>query len=123
MTISTSNLIETSEWRDFLGAQWLFLSDPQRTVQKDLDLQEYTDPHRDPMVPHTLVLKPGLEIFSIYNGYWFWGRPSEADLWRDLREITRQIRPDWDLAEPRVRTSWEGDKALHFPYGAVRPAF
>ena len=37
------------------------------------------------MIPHTLVLKPGLVIHSIYNGYWFWGRPSVDDLWRDLR--------------------------------------
>jgi hypothetical protein len=28
------------------------------------------------MIPHTLVLKPGLVIHSIYNGYWFWGRDS-----------------------------------------------
>jgi hypothetical protein len=40
---------------------------------------------RDPMIPHTLVLKPGLVIHSIYNGSWFWGRPSFCDLWRDLR--------------------------------------
>jgi hypothetical protein len=53
-----------------------FLSDPERTVQQDLDIQEYTDPEHDPMIPHTLVLKPGLVIHSIYNGYWFWGRPS-----------------------------------------------
>jgi hypothetical protein len=26
------------------------------------------------------VLKPGLIIHSIYNGYWFWGRPSVSDL-------------------------------------------
>jgi hypothetical protein len=30
---------------------------------------------RDPMIPHTLVLNHGLVIHSIYNGYWFWGRP------------------------------------------------
>jgi hypothetical protein len=28
------------------------------------------------MIPHTLVLKPGLVIHSVHNGYWFWGRPS-----------------------------------------------
>jgi hypothetical protein len=28
-------------------------------VQKDLDIQEYTDPDNDSMIPHTLVLKPG----------------------------------------------------------------
>ena len=42
------------------------------------------------MIPHTLVLKPGLVVHSIYNGYWFWGRPSVDDLWRDLRAATRE---------------------------------
>ena len=42
-------------------------------------------PSNDPMIPHTLVLKPGLVVHSIYNGYWFWGRPSVDDLWHDLR--------------------------------------
>jgi hypothetical protein len=32
------------------------------------------------MIPHTLVLKPGLIIHTVYNGYWFWGRPSFYDL-------------------------------------------
>ena len=45
-----------------VGAQWTFLSDPGRTVQKDLDIAEYTDPEHNPMIPHTLVLKPGLII-------------------------------------------------------------
>ena len=36
------------------------------------------------MIPHTLVLKPGLVIHRVYNGYWFWGRPSFSDLWSDL---------------------------------------
>ncbi|MGB7103705.1 MAG: redoxin domain-containing protein, partial [Acidimicrobiales bacterium] len=94
VTISTDNLIETSEFRDQVGAQWTFLSDAGRHVQKDLGIQEYTDPHHDPMIPYTLVLKPGLVIYSIYNGYWFWGRPSFEDLWRDLREVSREIRPD-----------------------------
>lgn len=46
------------------------------------------------MIPHPLVLKPGLVIHSIYNGYWFWGRPTVVDLWHDLRAVTREIRPD-----------------------------
>jgi hypothetical protein len=82
------------------------LSDPERTVQKDLDIQEYTDPEHDPMIPHTLVLKPGLVIHSIYNGYWFWGRPSVVDLWHDLRDVIREIRPDWDLSTPGLREAW-----------------
>ena len=48
--------------------------------ERGLDIQEYTDPEHDPMIPHTLVLKPGLIVHSIYNGYWFWGHPSVDDL-------------------------------------------
>ncbi len=89
VTISTDNIIETREFRASVGANWIFLSDAGRKVQKDLDIKEYTDPYHDPMIPHTLVLKPGLVIHSVYNGYWFWGRPSNEDLRRDLRQATR----------------------------------
>jgi len=99
-TICTDDHHTLQEFRASVGAQWTFLSDPDRTVQKDLDIQEYTDPENNPMIPHTLVLKPGLVIYSIYNGYWFWGRPSIADLWRDLRVLTSEIRRDWDLNTP-----------------------
>jgi peroxiredoxin len=99
-TISTDDHHTLQEFRASVGAQWTFLSDPERRVQKDLDIQEYTDPEHNPMVPHTLVLKPGLVIHRIYNGYWFWGRPSVIDLWHDLRTVTSEIRPDWDLSTP-----------------------
>jgi peroxiredoxin len=111
-TISTDEHHTSQEFRASVGAQWPFLSDPGRTVQKDLDIQEYTDPEHDPMIPHTLVLKPGLIIHSIYNGYWFWGRPSIAELWHDLRAVTREIRPDWDLSAPGLREAWKaGDQS------------
>jgi peroxiredoxin len=117
VTISTDNILEANEFRLSVGAQWTFLSDAGRHVQKDLDIQEYTDPHHDPMIPHTLVLRPGLVIHSIYNGYWFWGRPSADDLRRDLREVTREIRPDWDLSAPGLRENWDaGDHSRHYPY-------
>jgi peroxiredoxin len=117
VTISTDNILEANEFRDEVGAQWTFLSDAGRHVQKDLDIQEYTDPHHDPMIPHTLVLKPGLVIHSIYNGYWFWGRPSFEDLWRDLREATREIRQDWDISTPELRAAWDaGDQSRFYPY-------
>src|ERR1700728_3230922 len=82
VTISTDNHHTSQEFRASVGAQWPFLSDPERKVQKDLDIQEYTDPQNNPLIPHTLVLKPGLVIYRIYNGYWFWGRPSVVDLWQ-----------------------------------------
>ena len=111
-TISTDDHHTLQEFRASVGAQWAFLSDPERTVQKDLDIQEYTDPEHDPMIPHTVVLKPGLVIHRVYNGYWFWGRPSIADLWHDLRSVTSEIRPDWDLSTPGLRDAWNaGDRS------------
>ena len=111
------NILELNEFRAAVGAQWTFLSDQRRVIQKDLDIQEYTDPQHDPMIPHTFVLEPGLKIYKIYNGYWFWGRPSTAELWQDLREVFRKCRPDFDISKPELRESWAGDKKLHYPYG------
>jgi peroxiredoxin len=113
-TISTDEDHESKELRAAVGAQWPFLSDPGRIVQKDLDIQEYTDPENDPMIPHTFVLKPGLVIHSIYNGYWFWGRPSVVDLWHDLRAASREIRPDWDLSAPGLRAAWDAGERSTF---------
>jgi peroxiredoxin len=107
VTISTDDHHTSQEFRASVGAQWPFLSDPGRTVQKDLDIREYTDPEHDPMIPHTLVLKPGLVIHRVYNGYWFWGRPSIEDLRQELRAVTREIRPDWDLSAPGLRARWD----------------
>jgi peroxiredoxin len=106
-TIATDDHHTLQEFRASVGAQWTFLSDPGRTVQKDLDIAEYTDPQHNPMIPHTLVLKPGLVVHSLYNGYWFWGRPSFYDLWHDLRAATSEIRPDWDLSTPGLREAWD----------------
>src|SRR4051794_14565187 len=105
--ISTDAHHASQELRASVGAQWPFLSDPGRIVQKDLDIQEYTDREHDPMIPHTIVLKPGLVIHSIYNGYWFSGRPSVYDLWHDLRAVSAEIRPDWDLSTPGLRDAWD----------------
>lgn len=113
-TISTDDHHSSLEFRNSVGAQWPFLEDPGRIVQKDLDIKEYTDPENDPMIPHTLVLKPGLVVHKIYNGYWYWGRPSVANLHDDLREVTREIRPDWDLSTPGLREAWETDDWSHF---------
>ena len=113
VTIATDRRHTLQEFRASVGAQWTFLSDPGRTVQKDLDIREYTDPENDPMIPHTLVLKPGLVIHTVYNGYWFWGRPSVDDLWHDLRVASSEIRPDWDLSKPGLREAWDaGDRSL-----------
>ncbi|HXJ62406.1 MAG TPA: redoxin domain-containing protein [Actinomycetota bacterium] len=106
-TISTDDHHTSQEFRASVGAQWPFLEDPERMVQRDLHIKEYTDPEHDPMIPHTFVLKPGLVIHSIYMGYWFWGRPSVDELRRDLRAVTSEIRPDWDLSKPGLREAYD----------------
>jgi hypothetical protein len=123
VTIATDAHHELQEFRASVGAQWTFLSDPGRIIQQDLDIQEYTDPEHNPMIPHTLVLKPGLVIHSIYNGYWFWGRPSAEDLRRDLRAATAEIRPDWDLSTPGLREKWAaGDLSSFHGWDRGSPA-
>jgi peroxiredoxin len=114
VTISTDDHHSSQEFRNSVGAQWPFLSDPERIIQKDLEIQEYTDPDNDPMIPHTLVLKPGLVVHKIYMGYWFWGRPSVIDLWHDLRDVSRETRPDWDLSGPGMRDAWDAGELARF---------
>lgn len=118
VTITTDSFILSNDLRLGVGANWPFLHDPGRIVQKDLGIQEYTDPHNNPMIPHTFVLEPGLKIYKIYYGYWYWGRPSTAELHQDLRDITSRIRPDYKIDTPEMRQRWEsGDKQAFYPYG------
>jgi peroxiredoxin len=118
VTISTDNITETNEFRSGVGAHWPFLSDPRRVIQKDLDIAEYTDPDHNPMIPHTIVLEPGLIIYKIYMGYWFFGRPTVEDLRQDLRAVLKKCRPDWDITMPEKKATWQqGRKELFYPYG------
>ena len=70
------------------------------------------------MIPHTLVLEPGLRIYKIYNGYWFFGRPTMEELRQDLRAVSMKCRPDWDITAPGFRALWDQGRKEHFyPYG------
>jgi peroxiredoxin len=55
VTIATDDHHTLQEFRSSVGAQWPFLPDPGRTIQKDLDIKEYTDPEHDLLIPHTFV--------------------------------------------------------------------
>ena len=64
------------------------------------------------MIPHTLVLEPGLRVYKIYNGYWFFGRPTVEELRLDLRAVLQRCRPDWDIGSAEQRAAWaKGEKA------------
>jgi len=80
------------------GAGWTFLADEELEVQRHFDINEFTDTHHDyATIPHTLILSPGLVIEKVYVGYWFWGRPSNEQLWADIGELLMRIKPDFDL--------------------------
>jgi hypothetical protein len=72
-------------------------------------------PH-NPMIPHVIVLEPGLVIYKIYNAYWFFGRPTLEELRQDMREITRRCRRDWDITTPELKAAWL-DGEMFYPYG------
>lgn len=118
VTITTDNITQTNEYRSGAGAHWPFLSDSRRIVQKDLDIAEYTDPVHNPMIPHVVVLEPRLVIHKIYNGYWFFGRPTVEELRQDLRAVSMNCRPDWDITAPGLKALWDQGRKEHFyPYG------
>jgi len=118
VTITTDNITETNEFRAGVGAHWPFLSDAGRKIQKDLDIAEYTDSHHNPMIPHVIVLEPGLVIYKIYMGYWFFGRPTVEELRQDLRAVIKKCRQDWDISTQELKAAWEqGRKELFYPYG------
>ncbi|HEV2812555.1 MAG TPA: redoxin domain-containing protein [Solirubrobacteraceae bacterium] len=88
------------------GAWWPFLADTELEVQKALEIDEYTDPHHDATVPHTLVLDAGLRIDKVYVGYWYWGRPSAYQLWTDLQDLMARTKADFDPTTADARAAW-----------------
>ena len=108
VTILPNDLHDVYKLRISTGAHWTFLADAELEVRNALDIDEYTDPHHDnATVPHTVILSPGLRIEKVYVGYWFWGRPSIHQLWADLQEIHRRIKPDFDPTTPEARAAWQ----------------
>jgi len=85
-------------FRAGLGARFTFLSDSDRSWLGRLDLLEDTDTVHHPYRPAAFSLSPSLEVHAAYNGYWYWGRPTLDELRRDMRDISRRVRDDWELA-------------------------
>lgn len=118
VVITSDDWHTTNNLRQQLGAHYPFLYDEQHKVRDELDIPEYTDPQHEPMIPHTFLLAPGLRIHKVWNGYYYWGRPSTAELHSALRDLTKEIRADWDPTQPELRKRWQsGDKKSFYPYG------
>ncbi len=97
VSVSVDPPTVAAAFRAGLDARWTFLSDADRRYLDELDLRETTDTVHHPYLPTCLVLRPDLTIHSVYQGYWFWGRPTVQELRQDFRAVTRAIRADWSL--------------------------
>jgi peroxiredoxin len=112
VTIMPNVLHDVFKLKISTGARWTFLSDADLEVQKHFDINEYTDTHHDNAgVPHTLILSPGLVIEKVYVGYWFWGRPSNDQLWSDIGELLARTKSDFDPTTASARAEWEAAQA------------
>jgi peroxiredoxin len=107
VTVLPNQLHDVYKLKLSTGAHWTYLADEQLEVQRHFEIDEYTDPHHDATVPHTVLLSPGLKVEKVYVGYWFWGRPSRYQLWEDLAELTKRLKADYDPSLPAVRASFE----------------
>ena len=85
-----------SAFRAGLGARFVFLSDAERRWLEPLGLLEETDTLHEPYRPTAFTLHPDLTIHRAYDGNWYWGRPTAEDLRRDMREISRAVRADFE---------------------------
>ncbi|MCC5639791.1 cold shock domain-containing protein [Nostoc sp. CHAB 5844] len=95
VTISVDPPIVQAAFRAGLGAGWQFLCDETRLLVKQLNILDETEgEYAYRPQPYTFVLHPDLTIHSIYNGWFFVGRPTIEELRQDLRAIM-QLRLDY----------------------------
>src|SRR5881398_3663254 len=125
VAVSVDPPLVQAAFRAGLGAQWTFLSDEQRAVIKHLNILDETEgEYAYRAQPYTFVLRPDLRIHTMYNGWYFVGRPTNEELRHDLRTIiesrsdyryeaydtpeVRQIRipqQEWANSTPPLGTS------------------
>jgi cold shock CspA family protein/peroxiredoxin len=106
VAISADPPMVNAAFRAGLDAEWPFLSDVERAVIKQLDILDQTEgEYAYRAQPYTFVLRPDLRIHTLYNGWFFVGRPTIDELRRDLRAIM-ETRADYRYqayATPLVR--------------------
>lgn len=95
----------TGKLRADIGADFPFLIDAERKLIAELDMVDNTDPkHPQIPIPYAFVLDRDREIYKVYNGWWYVGRPTVEELRMDLRALMAR-RDDyaydraWDKTE------------------------
>ena len=103
--ISTDPPEVAAAFRTGLDATFTFLSDHERQAIRQLDMTEVTPPdfkYGLLALPFTFSLAPDLTIHSIYDGWWFVGRPTLEELRQDMRTIMQACRDDYHYAGPSL---------------------
>ena len=105
IAVSVDDQKTTRALRERIGATWPFLIDLDRALINELDIVDNTDARHSLIpIPYTFVLNADREIYKIYNGWWFVGRPTVEELRHDLRALLA-CRDDyeydraWDVSE------------------------
>ena len=95
----------TQKLSNDIGADFPFLIDADRALINELDIVDHTDAKHSPIpIPYAFVLDRNREIYKVYNGWWYVGRPTVEELRLDLRAVMSR-RPDyaylreWDDSE------------------------
>jgi len=86
----------SNAFRTGLRANFPFLSDQERKVVQLLDMTETSKSRGITAIPYTFCLLPDLTVHNLYCGYWYVGRPTLAELRKDLREMMKKVRSDFD---------------------------
>lgn len=105
---------DTNEFRNEIRAHWTLFSDAMRMMQKDLVIAKYTDTAHNPIIPHMLVLEPGLVIYKVFNVYCYFGIFKVEEIGQDLPTVTRKCRPDWDINSPELKAGWKQEHKKRF---------
>jgi len=88
VTVSADPPKVQAAFRAGLGAEWPFLSDEKREAINALDILDETEgEYAGVSRPFTFMLRPGLTVRKVYDGWFFVGRPTLEELRRDLRGI------------------------------------
>ena len=96
ITVTTEPRLETVEMRNGVGAWWPFFSDRERTLLQELELADESEHRFGPVfIPYTFVIDGERIIHSVYNGWWFVGRPTVEDIRQDMGAIFSK-RNDWE---------------------------
>ena len=102
LVVTVDDAATTSELRDKIGATFPFFIDADKKLINELDIVDHTDPNHSPIpIPYTFVLDRNRDIYKVYNGWWYVGRPTVEELRMDYRTLIARrddyaYQREWD---------------------------